>query len=82
MLMAVMVPRETVTEHRLDALEKKVDEGFGKVDERFKQVDARFDRVDARFDRLEERFDAFNRTLWQVGGMIFAALLGIIATQL
>jgi hypothetical protein len=68
--MAVMVPRETVTEHRLDVLEKKVDEGFARldkkiddglarvdkrIDEGFAAVDKRFKQIDERFGRLEDR---------------------------
>jgi hypothetical protein len=80
--MAVMIPRETSTDQRLDALSRQVNEGFARMDERFTQVDERFKQVDARLDRIEARFDAFNRAQWQVGGMIFAALLGVLATQI
>jgi hypothetical protein len=45
--------------------------------------------IDARFDRLEGRFDKLQHTLVQIsGGMVvavlgtFAALVGLIATQL
>jgi len=63
-----MVPREELTEHRLDALEEKVDDGFAGVDK--------------RFDRLEDRFDALNRTLIGSAAVVVAALIGLIATQL
>ncbi len=49
-------------------------------------MDARFDRVDERFDRLEERigerFEALHRLMVQFGGLVIAALIGLIATQL
>lgn len=91
-----MIPRETSTDQRLDALSRQVSEGFARMEERFKQTDERFKRVDERFkqiderfkgfdarlERIEARFDAFNRAQWQVGGMIFAALLGVLATQI
>jgi hypothetical protein len=60
--------RETWTDARLDDLNHKVDDL------------AR--RVDARFDRLEGRFDAYQRAMLQMSGLIVAALLGVIATQL
>jgi hypothetical protein len=67
--------REAWTDERLDDLNAKVDTGFARMD-------TRFDEVDARFERMETRFDAMNRTLMQVGGVIVAALIGVIATQL
>ncbi len=71
--------REAWTDERLDDLNAKVDSGFARVDARFDTLDA---RMDARFERMEARFDALNRTLMQVGGVIVAALIGVIATQL
>jgi tetrahydromethanopterin S-methyltransferase subunit G len=75
--MAVMVPRETVIEHRLDALEKKIDEGFaaskaemkkrfGDVDGRFGDVDRRFGEVDRRFGEVDRRFGEVNARLDEV----------------
>jgi hypothetical protein len=78
--MAVMVPRETVTEHRLDALEKKVDEGFKQVDEGFAKVDARFERMDARFGQMNDRFDRMQHTLLGGAIAIIVALIGSTAT--
>lgn len=85
--MAVMMnPRETWTDQRLDAFEKKVDDGFAqvnqKVDDGFKAVDQRFSRLEGRFEKLENSYYALNRTL--IGGffVMIAALLGVIATQL
>jgi DNA-binding ferritin-like protein (Dps family) len=78
--------RQSWTDDRLDALNEK-------VDRRFDQVDRHFDRIerDDREFRLEmkelpvemnERFDSMQRTMLQIGGVVVAALLGIIATQL
>lgn len=45
-----------------------------------------FQTVDARFDAMQTSFDALQRTIIQVGGgmaaAFFAALIGLIATQL
>ncbi|HVD39433.1 MAG TPA: hypothetical protein VNC16_00320 [Solirubrobacterales bacterium] len=70
--MAVMVPRETVTEHRLDALEKKVDDGFAELKA---EMRSRFDGVDQRFDRMQN-------TLIGSAAVIVASLIGLIATQI
>jgi len=40
MLMAVMMPRETWTDERLDDLNKKVDDGFARVDQSIAEVKA------------------------------------------
>ena len=65
----------------------------GSLDERFLQIDQRFDQVerkvdegfartDAGFRELNSRFDSMQRTLIQASGVIIAALIGLIATQL
>jgi hypothetical protein len=45
-----------------------------------------FQTVDARFDAMQSSIDALQRTIIQVGGgmaaAFFAALIGLIATQL
>jgi hypothetical protein len=88
-------PEKELTEHRLDAVEKKVDDGFKridkKVDEGFKRinkkvddgfmaVDQRFGRLEGRFEKLEDSYYALNRTL--IGGffVMIAALIGATAT--
>jgi thymidylate kinase len=67
MIMAVMMPRQSWTDERLDHFEKRVDERFDRVDERFgtfeKQVDERFKRVDERFDRVDEQFRLVDKRL-------------------
>lgn len=89
-----MVPREDLTEHRLGALESKVDEGFkrvdkrfdegfARVDERFKQVDDRFDRfeksVDERFNRLEDRFDRLADGFYALNRTLVVGAVAIVA---
>jgi archaellum component FlaC len=70
--MAMMTPRESWTDGRLDLFEKQVDERFDRVDERFDRVDERFDKfeksVDERFgavDKQLDRMDADIRELRQ-----------------
>jgi hypothetical protein len=60
--------RESWTDERLDDLSRKVDQGFA--------------RLDADMRALDDRFDSLQRTLLQVGGVITAALVGLIATQI
>lgn len=63
----VMSVRESWTDERLDDLSKKVDQGFA--------------RLDADMRALNGRFDSLQKTLFQVGGVMTAALIGLIATQ-
>ena len=63
-----MSVRESWTDERLDDLSRKVDQGFA--------------RLDADMRALNGRFDSLQRTLLQVGGVMTAALIGLIATQL
>jgi hypothetical protein len=63
-----MSVRESWTDERLDDLSKKVDQGFA--------------RLDADMRALNGHFDSLQRTLLQVGGVMTAALIGLIATQL
>jgi hypothetical protein len=62
-----MSVRESWTDERLDDLSQKVDQGFA--------------RLDADMRALNGRFDSLQRTLFQVGGVMTAALVGLIATQ-
>jgi hypothetical protein len=64
----LMSVREAWTDERLDDLSKKMDQGFS--------------RLDAEMRALNGRFDSLQRTLLQVGGVMTAALIGLIATQL
>ncbi len=49
----------------------------GEMNNRFEVLQ---DRFDARFDRIDARFDALQRVLFQFGGVLVAALIGVIAT--
>jgi hypothetical protein len=62
-----MSVKESWTDERLDDLSKKVDQGFARLDEDMRA--------------LNGRFDDLQRTLLQVGGVMTAALIGLIATQ-
>jgi hypothetical protein len=61
--------------------DERLDDFRGEVRERFAQVDQRFDRIDDRFDQVNERFDSLYRLMLQLGGLVFAALIGLLATQ-
>ncbi len=71
--------REAWTDERLDDLNAKVDRGFERMDRRFDQVDERSERME---ERIDKRFEALYRLMLQLGGGMFAALLGLLATQL
>lgn len=84
-----MVPRETVTEHRLDALEKKVDEGFDRLeanskardeglDRRFEEVNDRFDRLDARFEKMDARFEKMDDRFHALNRTLIAGAVAIV----
>ena len=77
MLMAVMMPRETWTDQRLDDLNKKVDDGFARVDKDIRELRG---EMNDRFDSMDDRFESLNRTL--IGGffVLIAALIGSSAT--
>jgi DNA anti-recombination protein RmuC len=72
---------ETRTE--LTALRGEMRQGFDRVDARFERMEERFDERFERMDgRLDERFDALQRLLVQFAGLLVAALIGLIASQL
>lgn len=77
----------------MDDFAAKTDRRFDEVDRRLDEVDRRFDGIDKRFEAVERRmengfgelnarFDAMQRALFQIGGGMIAALVGLIATQL
>ncbi len=71
--------REAWTDERLDDLNNR-------VDDLARRMDAGFDRVhdelrDLRSE-MNSRFDSLQRTMIQFGGLLIAALIGLIATQL
>jgi ABC-type transporter Mla subunit MlaD len=67
---------------RLDELSTRVGYLGGRVDEMSNRIDDLSERVDRGFARVDARFDALQRTLLQLGGVMIAALLGLIATQI
>ena len=71
--MAVMMPRETWTDERLDDLNKKVDDGFARLDRRIDRLDE--DIKDLRRE-MNARFDAANRNLIAFAVAIIAAVIG------
>jgi hypothetical protein len=79
--MAVMAPRESWTDERLDDLKTHMDEGFREVRAELRQQRHEM----ARQKDMDARFDDLNRTM-QIGfsltGIVLAALIGLIATQL
>jgi hypothetical protein len=62
-------------DQRFDGMEQKMDDGFARMD-------AGFARIDAGMREFNGRFDAMQRTLLGMSGVIIAALIGLLATQL
>jgi hypothetical protein len=78
---------------KLNDLAAQMERGFRRVDAElrewrretkagFDRVDDRFERVNERFERVDDRFDRLQRLMIQFCGMMLAALIGLIATQL
>ena len=67
------------TDRRFDSLERRMDEGFGRIDNEFRAVRQ---EMNQRFDRVESRLDALQRTIILANAGMFAAVIGLIATQL
>jgi hypothetical protein len=91
------VMRQSWTDERLDDFRGEVGRRFDQVDRQFAQVDQRFDRVERSIDglRAESRtefnalrsemksgFDRLHRLMVQFSGLMIAALIGLMATQL
>jgi hypothetical protein len=66
-------------DQRFDQTEKTMDEGFARMDAGFREINS---RLDGGLGALNSRFDAMQRTLLGVSGVIIAALIGLIATQI
>ncbi len=72
------------TETKLEALEKRMEDGFNQIDKRFEQVDKRFEQVDKRFEQVDKRFEQvdkrFEEHLNYIGYMvgIFGAICAVI----
>jgi hypothetical protein len=93
--MAVMAPRESWTDERLDDLKEHMDEGFREVRAdlrqqrgemaRQKDMDARLSaqqkEMDARFDAVDKRFDDLIHMM-QIGFGVIGALLTLITAML
>lgn len=90
--MAVMMPRESWTDDRLDDLNDRVAEGFRRNDEEFRALrsamNSRFDVVDARFGKVDARLDGMQRAMVQATIAMatvmltgFVGLAGLILTQ-
>jgi hypothetical protein len=78
--------RQSWTDERLDDLNARVDDLGRRMDAGFARVDAELRDLSRHFDA---KFDGLTRTLLQVGaalcaGMlgVFAAMIGLIATQI
>jgi hypothetical protein len=71
--------RESWTDARLDDFARHTDQRFDAVDRRF---DALERRMEGGFKEMNARFDALQRLLLRLGGVVIAALIGLIATQL
>jgi hypothetical protein len=89
--MPVMLERWN--DDKMDALDAKVDAVDAKVDDLAGQMEKGFVRVDvvlreqrqemkAGFERVDDRFERMQRLMIQFCGLMIAALIGLIATQL
>jgi tetrahydromethanopterin S-methyltransferase subunit G len=81
--------RESWTDARLDDFVVNVDKRFDAVDRRFDAVDKRFDKVDKRLDGIEADLKMMQRAMIQAAIALtsafivgFAAMIGLVATQL
>ena len=65
------------TETKLEALEKRMEDGFNQIDKRFEQVDKRFEQVDKRFEQVDKRFEEHLSYIGYMVG-IFGAICAVI----
>jgi hypothetical protein len=85
------------TDERMDDLKSQVVEMDRRIDTRLEQVDRRFEHLEERMDEgfrelrvemremrteMNTRFGAMLRVMIVFGASMFAAMLGLIATQL
>ena len=76
-------------EHKVDALEAKIDARFAaqdaKIDARFAaqdaKIDARFAQVDARFAQVDVRFDSLQSGLGEINLKLTALIASLNATE-
>jgi tetrahydromethanopterin S-methyltransferase subunit G len=87
--MDAMTPEKKWTDHRLDDLAKKVDDGVAQADKPLDdfrgEVNARFDKVDARFEKVEgkvdERFGRLDKKIDRLAYLLLTVALGYLATH-
>ncbi len=60
------------------AVRTEMKEGFDRVDERFERL---LYKIDERFQGMDERMLATHRMMFGFCGLMFAALIGLIAAQ-
>jgi len=71
--------RESWTDARLDDFRAETARRFDEVDADIKDLRG---ETNHRFDRVEGRIDALQRTIIVSNAAVFAAVLGVFATQL
>jgi hypothetical protein len=76
-IMDVMAPEKKWTDHRLDDLAKKVDEGVTEADT---PLDEFRGEVNARFDKVDERFVSLERALLMSAVAVIVTLITCCAT--
>ncbi|HEX6602288.1 MAG TPA: hypothetical protein VF030_06555 [Solirubrobacterales bacterium] len=86
------IVREAWTDERLDDLTKHMAEGFREVRVDLREQRERIDKVMVKQERMDAKFEAIMRALQivmralQIGfsliGVLLAALLGLVGTQL
>lgn len=85
--------KDSWTDGRLDDLSHRMDEGFGQVHQDMRDLRGEIGTVRGEIGtvrgevgslraEMNSRFDSLQRTMIQFGGLLIAALLGMIATQL
>jgi hypothetical protein len=71
--------RESWTDKRLDDFRADVDRRFDRVEG---EIQILRGEMKHGFEKVDDRFEALYRLLFQLGGIVIAALIGLIATQL
>ncbi len=64
------------------AVRGEMRQGFEAIERRFDKIDARFEKMDARFEKMDERLLDTYRMMMGFCGLMLAALIGLIATQI
>jgi hypothetical protein len=85
--MAIMAPRESWTDERLDDLKQHMDENFRQLRADFRQqreemtLMAQQKEMDARFDAVDKRFDDVIHMM-QIGFGVIGVILTLITAML